>query len=89
MMLGLGAYPFYTDPQPGLGPTKSAPEENGIAKGSEADEIEEVHRDTHRCSIVTCDHLITGNVCQLIIIATLCSELYLYHECGPVYMQRL
>lgn len=49
MMLGLGAYPAYTDPRPGLGPTKSAPEENGTVKGSEADQVEEIHRDTYRC----------------------------------------
>ena len=48
MSLGLGAYPFYTDPRPGLGPTKSAPEENGAVTGSETDQIEQIHRDTHR-----------------------------------------
>lgn len=48
MMLGLGAYPIYTDPKPGLGPTKSIPEENGSIKRSEPDKIDEVNRDTHR-----------------------------------------
>ena len=48
MMLGLGAYPFYTDPKPGLGPTKSTPEENGTVKGSEPDQIDDAYRDTHR-----------------------------------------
>ena len=48
MMLGLGAYPIYTDPKPGLGPTKSIPEENGSIKRSEPDKIDQVNRDTHR-----------------------------------------
>jgi len=51
MTLGLGAYPFQTDPKAGLGPTKSVPEENGIVnKGTASEQNDEPHRDTHRYS---------------------------------------
>lgn len=54
MMLGLGAYPFQTDPKPGLGPTKSVPEENGIIvhDGSPTEQSEETYKDTHRYTVV-------------------------------------
>lgn len=49
MMLGLGAYPFYTEPKAGLGPTKSTPEENGmVSKGTTSEQTEDPYKDTHR-----------------------------------------
>ena len=51
MTLGLGAYPFQTDPKAGLGPTKSIPEENGVVnKGTASEPNDEPYKDTHRYS---------------------------------------
>lgn len=51
MTLGLGAYPFQTDPKAGLGPTKSIPEENGVVNmGTASEPNDEPYKDTHRYS---------------------------------------
>ena len=52
MTLGLGAYPFQTDPKPGLGPTKALPEENGtVNQGTTPEQNKESNQDTHRYTI--------------------------------------
>ena len=53
MMLGLGAYPFETDPKPGLGPTKP------MLSDDKEDKEDEVH-DTHRLLCIC-----YGDSCQL------------------------
>ena len=59
MMLGLGAYPFETDPKPGLGPTKSAPVESGTVRKSPSLQNGDRKNSTHRYNVfivapVTC-----------------------------------
>lgn len=53
MMLGLGAYPFETDPKPGLGPTKPVPVTNGDVKDTGKHKEQGNSVDTHR-SVGTC-----------------------------------
>ena len=49
MTLGLGAYPFQTEPKAGLGPTKSIAEENGVVNtGTASEQTDEPDKDTHR-----------------------------------------
>ena len=49
MTLGLGAYPFQTEPKAGLGPTKSIAEENGMVNtGTVSEQNDEPYKDTHR-----------------------------------------
>lgn len=48
MTLGLGAYPFQTEPKAGLGPTKSIAEENGVVNtGTALEQNDEPYKDTH------------------------------------------
>lgn len=49
MTLGLGAYPFQTEPKAGLGPTKSIAEENGVVNtGTALEQNDDPYKDTHR-----------------------------------------
>ena len=51
MTLGLGAYPFQTEPKPGVGPTKQISEQNGMVNtGATSEQNEEPYKDTHRYS---------------------------------------
>lgn len=54
MTLGLGAYPFETEPKPGLGPTKAVPEQsepitekNGTINQTTPEQNKECNQDTH------------------------------------------
>ena len=49
--LGLGAYPFDTDPKPGQGPTKPSQSANGDVAKKQDSLLERDNGDTHRCGI--------------------------------------
>ena len=48
VMMGLGAYPFETDPKPGVGPTKLMPQTNGNVVEVHKAEKQDNAVDTHR-----------------------------------------
>ena len=61
MTLGLGAYPFETEPKPGLGPTKAVPEQsepitekNGTINQTTPEQNKECNQDTHRYIYIKC-----------------------------------